>query len=93
MSKLKTREDRERANEEKRKHFLQRLAGVREADPLWEMMLWVIGRNIDAELEVMGAPSLGDEGAHRQRGRLSMLLDLREQLEDSLEEARRPPES
>jgi len=93
MSRAMTRAEREQEKELKRLEFLKRLASVREADPLWEMFIWVIESNKEAEMEILGAPNIGDEGAHRQRGRLSMLLDLQEQLEVALEESRRPPES
>lgn len=56
-------------------------------DPLWAGLQELMQSNIEIETENVCAPGISDAEAHRGRGRLGMLLDLREQLNDLIAEA------
>jgi hypothetical protein len=66
------------------KHDLERLKariGLLAADdPLWPMLLAWLEANIKTETHALAPPGIGDEEAHRSRGRVGMLLDLEAQL-------------
>lgn len=51
-------------------------------DPLWPMLLALVQRNLAQETEAVAAPAIGDEEAHRARGRVGMCLDLEHQLRE-----------
>lgn len=69
--------------------LIERLKVSGEGDRLLECIHWLIEANRDSEMESLAIPIMGDEAAHRSRGRLSAFLDLADQLEKAKEEAQR----
>jgi hypothetical protein len=69
--------------------FQRRLALLDPQDALWVGVRRLLADNAAIETEALCRPNLGDEEAHRQRGRLSMLLDLQQQLDDAVAMARK----
>lgn len=78
------------SSEEKREQFLLRMRTITAEDPLWAMFGWLLDANVSDEQTALCQPNIGDEAAHRQRGRLSMLLDLQAQLSGAQAEANKP---
>ena len=70
--------------------LMERLKTLSEDDPLWVGLLWLLQANVESETQSLCAPVIGDEQAHRGRGRISALLDLREQLVSAWDEAHQP---
>jgi hypothetical protein len=58
----------------------ERLAFTPPQDPLWAGVIGLIDANIRAEMEPALSAGLSTEEAHRFRGRLGMLLDLKREL-------------
>ena len=63
------------------KALRERLATTSPTDPLWRGVLELIEANIRTELEPLTAPGLDPDSISRQRGRVSMLVDLKAELE------------
>jgi hypothetical protein len=63
--------------------FKRRMALLDPQDALWKGIQSLLADNVVIETEAVCRPNLGDEEAHRQRGRLSMLLDLQQQLDEA----------
>lgn len=65
-------------------HDLKRLharAGLlSQDDPLWPMLLALVQSNVKIETEQLARSGIGDEEAHRARGRVGMLLEMEAQL-------------
>lgn len=59
----------------------EQLAVTRPEDPLLAGFLGLIDANVRAELPPSTVPGLPNEEAHRFRGRIGMLLDLKADLE------------
>lgn len=76
-------------------HELERLLGrvslLAKDDPLWPMLRALLRSNLLIETEAVARPNIGDEEAHRARGRVGMLLDLEAQLEKLWNDSH-PPE-
>jgi len=72
-------------------HDLERLqarVGLLAADdPLWPMLTALVRQNLAVETEAVARPGIGDEEAHRARGRVGMLLDFEAQLVQVWEDA------
>jgi hypothetical protein len=66
-------------------HFIQSLQGVSPDGPLWQGVLWLIAQNQAADLDAICAPNLTDAEAHRGRGRIGALRDLRTQLDTAMQ--------
>jgi hypothetical protein len=49
-------------------------------DPLWPMLKALLRANLEIETEAVAKAGIGDEEAHRARGRVGMLLDMEEQI-------------
>lgn len=64
--------------------FKRRLALLDPQDALWIGIRRLLADNVAIETEALCRPNLGNEEAHRQRGRLSMLLDLQQQLDEAV---------
>jgi hypothetical protein len=64
--------------------FKRRLALLDPQDALWKGIQSLLADNVAIETEAVCRAHLGDEEAHRQRGRLSMLLDLQQQLDEAV---------
>jgi hypothetical protein len=66
------------------KHDLERLqarAGLlAQDDPLWPMLGALVQANVQIETELLCRADIGDEEAHRARGRVGMLLEMEAQL-------------
>lgn len=66
------------------RHDLERLKArvglLPQDDPLWPMLAALLQANLHAETESLARPNIGDEEAHRSRGRVGMCLDLQAQL-------------
>lgn len=56
-------------------------AGLSEESQIWQAMMELFKRQERLEQEGVCSPNLSSEGAHYQRGRLSMLLDFKGVLE------------
>lgn len=69
--------------------FKRRLALLDPQDALWTGIRQLLAANVTLEQQALCAPGLGSEEAHRGRGRLGMLLDLQQQLDDAVQVARR----
>jgi hypothetical protein len=73
------------------KHDLETLkarVGLLAADdPLWPMLRALLRANLQSEVEAISRPAIGDEEAHRSRGRVGMILDLQIQLDQVWEDA------
>jgi hypothetical protein len=67
-------------------HDLERLkarvGALAQDDPLWPMLIGLVRKNLQTETEAVSAPGIGDEEAHRARGRVGMLLDIETQLKE-----------
>ncbi len=50
-------------------------------DALWPMLAALLRSNLKIETEAVARAGIGDEEAHRARGRVGMLLDLEAQLQ------------
>ena len=57
-----------------------RVGLLAQDDKLWPMLLALVRSNLATETEAVARPDIGDEEAHRARGRVGMLLDLDAQL-------------
>lgn len=68
--------------------LIERLKTVNERDPLWNGLLWLIDENRKNDQAALCVPIIGDEAAHRARGRLSAWVDLYSQMEEALLAAR-----
>jgi hypothetical protein len=68
--------------------FKRRLALLDPQDALWNGVKQLLTENAAIETEALCRAGIGDEEAHRLRGRLSMLLDLQGQLDDAVKLAR-----
>lgn len=68
--------------------FKRRLALLEPQDALWCGIRKLLDDNAAIESAALCGPNIGDEEAHRLRGRLSMLLDLQQQLSEAVELAR-----
>lgn len=66
----------------------RRVAQLAGDDPLWADLIALIDCNISTETRVSVSAAMGNEEAHRFRGRIGMLLDLRQQLADLPAQAR-----
>lgn len=77
----------ERTDTQSKAQLLTRLKTIQPTDPLWVGLLWLVDANIEVESGALCQPQLGDEGAHRARGRLSALRDFREQLGEAMLQA------
>ena len=64
-----------------------RVGMLAQDDPLWPMLTALIRRNLATETEAVSRPGIGDEEAHRARGRVGMLLDIEGQLVDLWEKS------
>jgi hypothetical protein len=77
-------------------HDLERLkarvGALAADDPLWPMLLGLVRRNVETEMEALARPGIGDEEAHRARGRVGMMLDFEGQMRGVWEETH-PPSS
>jgi hypothetical protein len=66
-------------------HDLERLKArvglLAKDDPLWPMLSALVRANLKIETEAVAKAGIGDEEAHRARGRVGMLLDIEEQLQ------------
>jgi hypothetical protein len=75
------------------KHELEKLearVGVLPLnDPLWPMLIALVNANVRSETEAVARPNIGDEEAHRARGRVGMLLDVETQLSELWEKSHR----
>lgn len=69
--------------------FQRRLATLDPQDALWRGFQELLASNVAIEQGALCAPGLSSEEAHRGRGRLGMLLDLQNQLDEALALARR----
>lgn len=58
----------------------QRVAALPHDDPLWPGLLALLDQFILSETQAGSTPGLTSEEAHRFRGRIGMLLDLREEF-------------
>jgi hypothetical protein len=65
-----------------------RLAGFPEGDPFWNGLLALLDQYVISELAASVTPGLSSDEAHRFRGRLGMLLDLRHDLVQAMQAAR-----
>ena len=72
--------------------FQARLQTITPTDPLWMGLLWYLDACRDIEQRSLCQPAIGDEEAHRGRGRLGMLIDLRDQLDDIMIKAHATPQ-
>ena len=57
-----------------------RVACLAADDPLWPMLVALLRRNMQTDLEALAPAGIGDEEAHRGRGRIGMILDLEAQF-------------
>lgn len=74
------------------KGFVEALARVTDRnDPMWQGLIALIDVNIEIEQSALCGAHMADSEAHRGRGRLGMLLDLKEQFDDLLRQAHEPP--
>ena len=73
------------------KHDVERLTArvgmLAKDDPLWPMLTALMRQNLATETEAVARPGIGDEEAHRARGRVGMLLDIEAQLQDLWEKS------
>ena len=60
--------------------LLARVGVLASDDPLWPMLTALVRRNLETETEAVARAGIGDEEAHRARGRVGMLLDIEQQL-------------
>lgn len=56
-------------------------------DPLWPMLKALVRRNIETETEAVAREGIGNEEAHRGRGRVGMLLEIETQLQKVWEDS------
>ena len=66
----------------------ERLALLAIDDPLWPLLLELVDQFIVVELAASVSVALDDSEAHRFRGRIGMLIDMRRDLEELLVAAR-----
>lgn len=71
--------------------FREQLAVTQPTDPLWAGVLGLLDANLRVELNPVATPGLSSEEAHRFRGRIGMLLDLKAEMEKLHREARAEP--
>ena len=71
--------------------FKARLQTIMPTDPLWAGLMWYLDELHKIEQRSLCQPAIGDEEAHRGRGRLGMLIDLRDQLDDLMVKAHATP--
>lgn len=67
-------------------HDVQRLEArvglLAQDDPLWPMLIALVQQNLALETAAVARAAIGDEEAHRARGRVGMCLDLEQQLRE-----------
>jgi len=71
------------------KHDLERLKArvglLAQDDPLWPMLTALVRANLTIETEAVAKAGIDDAEAHRARGRVGMLMDFEQQLQQVLE--------
>lgn len=72
--------------------FKARLQTITPADPLWAGLMYYLDELHKTEERSLCLPAIGDGEAHRGRGRLGMLIDLRDQLDDLMVKAHATPQ-
>jgi hypothetical protein len=60
-------------------------------DDLWPSLNALLQLNLNTEVQAIVPERIGDEEAHRARGRIGMLLELSAQLNDLMQRATAPP--
>lgn len=69
-----------------------RVACLAADDPLWPMLVALLRRNMQTDLEALAPAGIGDEEAHRGRGRIGMILDLEAQFNQLWQDTHRQVE-
>lgn len=82
----------EEADKLARAGLIERLKTIQRDDPLVVGLEWFLRDMERIEIESLCGPRIGDEEAHRGRGRIGALRDVRDQIEQLWQEAHKRDE-
>lgn len=72
--------------------LIERMRTLQPEDPLLVGIRWLIGEMRQDDIDGLCIPVIGDEQAHRARGRISAYEDLQRALQQAFDESRKEPE-
>lgn len=72
--------------------LIERMRTLQADDPLLVGLRWLVTEMRQDDINGLCIPVLGDEQAHRARGRISAWEDLLRQLQQAYDESRKEPD-